>query len=333
MIFYIDPNIFDTKDDSLGRLLDKFFHNVVYDDVHDWYLPIGDEDRIMDSKWLEDIGERNGNYILDLIKKTLKKSSYSTGAININILKTLGQNPSTNEYTLQEALDCLQEKLYIILEGHSDEYFLEALFKKFSNTKKINRLRKKRWLYHSAGGKNNIITAIDKLLLGARWWHLCLFVVMDSDKTEPMAAMPPTQQDIEAKCKDSGIQYHILYKREIENYLPEEVLTDIPDNLQEVCKAYIALSPEQKDFYDLEKGFQDKKQPHDNQKALFKNLSEESIHKLRKGFNRNDFISKQKLPTFFAYETITQQNLKNRCAHQPNPNELQEIVDKIDSLL
>jgi hypothetical protein len=163
-------------------------------------------------------------------------------------------------------------------------------------------------------------------------------VLIDSDKEFETTETKPDRVRLFSFLKENGIPYHELEKREIENYLPDEVLESIPE-IDAYIQTYLQLSPKQKDYFDLENGFGNKNLnsfPKEIQE-LYSNLDEKAIGILRKGmsiksFEENGF--KSEFPKLFADEKVTQETLKARTVHQSkDPNELQTILDKITEQL
>ena len=129
----------------------------------------------------------------------------------------------------------------------------------------------------------------------------------------------------------NNIPYHELTKREMENYLPDEVINIIDGN-DNYIKSYLSLSPIQKDYFDIENGFEDKNISSFDQgiQNLYDGLSNEVISIFRKNkLNIDNF--KTEFPKLF--EQATQEHLKNRTTNQSNPSEIEDILDKITKLL
>jgi hypothetical protein len=134
-----------------------------------------------------------------------------------------------------------------------------------------------------------------------------------------------------------GVPFHILTKREMENYLPDEAIQTVEGN-RDFIKAYVRLKPEQKDYFDLEKGFpgQNRRQVEQAKGAafqmLYQSVSDADWQVFRKQyFGLSDF--KNEFPRLFEAEQVTQETLQARVAHQDNPDELKDILDAITRCL
>ncbi len=167
-----------------------------------------------------------------------------------------------------------------------------------------------------------------------------VIVIIDSDRQFPKMQFKPDKQKIIDFCVQNEIKYHILEKREMENYIPDKVIDYIAfETNNEYLKAYLNLLPIAKDFFDIEKGFYNKnynKLP-EEVKALFKNDDNFKLFRKKwenKKFYRNGKMSfKSEFPKLFEHKNVTQQSLLDRVKHQKNKNELQEILSKINELL
>lgn len=246
---------------------------------------------------------------------------------------------NTDFFNLEEAKLYFPQAFQIILENKlNDGIFLDKLIDVFKGkAKKIKRYKKNRWLkYENAGGCGNISNIIEAEmktfdhLPKSNEKYLKYFVLIDSDKryeTEEKS----DRASLISFLSEKKINIHILEKREIENYLPDEALRKINDN-DSYLEAYFDLSPIQKDYFDIEKGFPNKplnRLPPEIQK-LYNNLTEAQYSLLRKNkLNLPNY--KTEFPKLF--NDVTQDQLLNKTKHQQNANELKEILEKITELL
>lgn len=147
------------------------------------------------------------------------------------------------------ALKLLQEPSKVILEnGTNDWHFINGLIIKYSKYKKRKSIYKyllkaveNKWIIsENAGGKGQIIPRIRDLRLN-RYEFIFgykLMVLMDSDRNKPDDLHADSKKIIEylknslippalAQWENTDlVVWHILYKREIENYVPLEVLQE-----------------------------------------------------------------------------------------------------------
>jgi hypothetical protein len=256
---------------------------------------------------------------------------------------------SKDSFNVQEAKIFFNQPFILVLENSdNDGHFVNALIKNFKKrSKKILKHKENRWLqYGMGGGCDNIIHFISALIKSYEGLglpkesnsYLKCMVLIDSDKEFETNETKPDRKNLFTFLKENGIPYHELEKREIENYMPDEVLESIPE-IDAYIQTYLQLSPTQKDYFDLEKGFDNKNLnslPNEVQ-TLYSDLDEKTIGILRKGmtiktFEKNGF--KSEFPKLFAHEKVTQETLKTRTVHpSKDPNELQTVLDKITELL
>ena len=236
----------------------------------------------------------------------------------------------------------------LILENiENDAYFIRALIKNFKKKgEKIKQHLSEDWLKFDMGGGSTIPNVIrsEKQRFEnnkgkfPKESHIYLryFVLIDSDKKYPNAILNDDKQKLIKLLENNNIKYHILEKREIENYMPDIVFSEIQGD-QKYIKVYLDLEPVQKDYFDIEKGFDTKYQqlPLEVQK-LYESVSDTNKEIFRK--NKLDMIDsngeklsfKSNFPKLFQdCNNINQENLQARCG----TSELKEILDKIAELL
>lgn len=251
-------------------------------------------------------------------------------------------------FEIDEAIRYFNQQVLIILENSlNDGYFIDALLNNFIKaSKKIRNHKEEGWLnYGNAGGATNIINYIQSFLIQfnnlpkENHEYLRVIVILDSDKEYPTMSLKQDKQVILDFMNRLDIKYHILEKREIENYIPDKVIEEIAfDDNDDFLKAYLNLTPIQKDFFDIENGFKNQNYNNLTQevKDLYSNNSDYNI--LRKGFNNTNFKGRGKnfkaeFPKLFQNKLTTQDTLLNRTDHQRNNTELKQILSKINELL
>lgn len=245
-------------------------------------------------------------------------------------------------FDLDEAIAYFHSPAYIVLENSlNDKYFVSSLIKNFpGKSKKIKLHLENRWIsFLNAGGFNNIRNVIQEKLQtfegmpkASEKYFRCV-VLADSDSLFP-GDINQSRMDLIEFLEAKGILYHILVKREMENYMPDEIIDSLPGNL-DFKRIYRKLTPFQKDYLDLEGWFEKTKfqnYPHGIQ-GLYDSLTEAEIEFLmRKTIDFANF--KSEFPKLFINEAVTQSNLKARVSHQgEHSGELETILEKINTLL
>lgn len=330
MYVHLHPELFDQPNNF--RHLDRIIH-FFEDDKHDWIIESEEEiEIIFKSEWYQSNIKRVQSTIYIFIEKAFKNPIYRVKKQKTKQLIRIANQENEHEITLTFAINYLNEPLYILVENKfSDAALLNALFKNFrKGAKKIRQAKENGWIrYFHGGGKDMFLKIIDdeykKKPLPAR-----LFVLMDSDK-KSLDDLSESTKRIKEKCLSytPPVPYHILHKREIENYLPNEVLYKIPKELHPITDELLSLDKSLQDFYDFKGGINNKAR----KEGIFSELSNESYNLLKLGYKQQKYNPEKSLYLLFNDECVTRENLMAKCKHQENPNELNDILDKITSLL
>jgi len=343
MLYSFSNDIFDNLDQNSTELLDKIWF--ISKEKH--FLFIKNEDDltiIKNSDWYK--GLRKSSQ--EQINLQLKNSIF----INKNKSKLIISLSDKNAYSLVEALAILEEPLIVILEHiEYDKYFIDALINNFIGGERLKEYYNRGWLKYTNGGGNNIPNVLR--VMKDRFdknksdfpknsaFYTRTFVIIDSDKKYPSTdgvEVAINKNDLLQSIKRDSA-YHVTLKREMENYLPDEVFREIVDN-EGFKQAYIRLRPEQKDFFDIQKGFPNKNfnQLDDNIRNLYDDISDDDKKTFRKQqleFFKEDGRKanfKASFPKLFQSSNISQANLKAR-AKSTDENELEIILQKINDLL
>ena len=323
MVICIDMNAFENSNffSSISTII-----QLVEDQKHRLYIKKKEDvDKIIDSKWFSDqVGSAKKPLLEEFIIKTFVDSE--TNSVPKKIVQLNIQDGS-----LQSLTPLLSKPLYIVLENsESDGVFIRTLARVFKNkARKINRALESGWIIlDNAGGTNMIIPRVTYLTR----INVRVFVLTDSDKKYPACPLEGSIKEIKEYCETHNIAFHILNKREIENYIPLEALKTLSVSCDDLCAAIESLKPEQADYYDLEKGFSNKSLPQAHHKSLFDDLLPGTFNVLRNSFDGRGVHKNQLFPLFESDKT-TRERLLEKCAHQEDPNELHKIIDSINEIL
>jgi len=327
MYIYLDTNLFSEQE--YFRDLDRIMH-FFEDGKHTWIVESDEDvDAILESEWINSQAKRVGSIIAEFLQRAFKDLVYApiNERKNRRIIKI--QSVDNQHFIgIKFAIKYMGEPLYILVENElSDAAFLNALFRCFKGKgKKIRKAIANEWLqYYNAGGKTMINKIIEEKSKRTPL-PIRLFVFADSDKNSP-EDMPQSTQSVIDLCDAHQIPYHILYKREIENYLPKEALMQVLAELHQLTNTLLALNPILQDFYDLDQGFRQHKD------SIFDSISNEQYNILNPGYDQQGYAPKKELHLLFNHECINRENLILKCKHQNNPNELNNILEKITNLL
>lgn len=320
------------SDPDSWRILDHLVDYFV-EQRHLW--DIEDPQAIENSPWIQsDLTGRAGKANLEILQKYYTNTIYPlpTQMHSLRIQVTLTSH-SPDKLTPKEAKCCLGAPTYVVVENaDSDGAFLEAMIyawqREDSRRKKLLDAQTDGWWKIESRGGTGEITKCIAQIRAETVGPLRVFVLCDSDRLYP-GYLKKAIWTIENYCQHQKVHYAILQKREIENYLPLNLLQQVPRKYKKVYQAFLKLTQEQKDFYDMKFGF--KKQgnftiiPPEQQK-LFAKLPPRILADLRGGFG-------EKIGQYFQTkrEHITAAAIKEICAS--NPQEIDNILDQIESLL
>lgn len=322
----------------------SIYNSQKYFDILDQIVPIfqtgkhiwdinNNPETIMESEWMkvDEAGNRQRKRVDDLVK-TAVKSLYIGKKQRRNKFTIIIEENAKNNYSFEPeiALLFLSDSLYVIVENsNSDKVFLETIASAYKYDEIKNAIELGWIKFDTEGGKGGIIRRIK--FHQQKNFKPRLFVLLDSDKEFPKDTHKAEKE--ESFCQGNDVSYHILYKRAIENYIPDEAFHSLNAELNEILKIYCSLNDNQKDFFDLKKGFKNKGSLPENQIELFEGIdSKNPVFKaLRKGFNVKDFNVNNLYLFFKDSSNVTKETLDKRCMN--NQGELEQILNKISNLL
>lgn len=302
-------------------------------------------------------------------KDLLMESLEFVGARKKEIIVSEIENE--NFFKLSEAHQYLDKNLFILVEQvEYEKPFILKIFQEFDENKDLIKALQNGWLDFYNGAGSNIESVIKEklkkddstspLFIKPLHKYLRFFVIKDSDKEYCLIEMDGEikQQTLpENKTKyltDNNVPYHILYKREKENYIPDRIYnsflqsTKRKDKRKDFAKVYLKMNEHQKDFLDIEKGFTI---PKSNPKAVKdRNNLQEEIKNLYSDISDADYLKigfgldypnlKSEFSNEFA--KVSKADLEKRINHQPlikskidqvERNEFENIIHEIKYLL
>ncbi|MCK5537854.1 MAG: hypothetical protein KAI79_13595 [Bacteroidales bacterium] len=339
MIIEIKEELFNSNDfKSLNYLIQILTYKQRYELFVEWSI-------IKDTEYWQKLDFDEQNEIENNYNRIIQEGTEPKYFVAIN-------NNQNNYFDIDEAIRFFNQPVSIILENSlNDQYFLLAIIKYFDATRKIQKQLDEGWIkFENAGGCTNVINFIKGKLQSFnnlsyqnnRFNHIYLrcFVLLDSDKEYPDAPIKEEYKKLLLFLDKNNISNHILEKRCMENYMPDEVFSYIAakSELSNWSDAYIYLNMEQKNFLNINEGFSKKNQDGISKKQrnelkqeiqnLYVDISQTNYEKLDKGFKLKDF--KTEFPkNFISHHQVNKSTLQERCG----TNEFQDIIDKIVTLL
>lgn len=296
----------------------------------------------------------------ELIQDSVKSSFYEN---QIEVKYFISNDEKEDSYKLDEALELLREPLWIVLENSfNDSNFIKSIIYNFDDSDNyVTTCVENRWIdFANAGGsgaKNQIkgkLETFNSLLLRHNTQTHKYYrglVVLDSEKNYKNE--PKSYNHLTDFFLQKNIKWHILEKRSIENYMPDEVIFKIKAdkansnrNDDKDCviwiNAYQYLSDLQKDYLRYEK--QPSKSNFQNNDLTeinnLYNVSTANYSIFEKGFNYRDNETlgileeerryKNSFPKkFINSPLVNKHTLKKRCGN----DELERIYLIIKSML
>lgn len=270
-------------------------------------------------------------------------------------------------FSVEEAIRYLLQPLSVIVENSlNDAHFLLAIFRSFDESGKLLEGYKNGWLqFDNAGGCDNLPNFLEsrRQFFGGKIKFLHCYVLLDGDKRFPEDRITKNDKLIK-QMKEWNIPYHVLEKRCMENYLPEDAMVKLLGNKtnREWLNAYQCLSSMQKDYFSIAGGFQKeltkndlkeikkemqgkaykkalkkpslvKKRLSNELKLFYKNVSETNFIYLEQGLMLKGSFKDTYPKAFDDVVFVYRKALERRTAHQHNPHELQQIKDEILKML
>lgn len=300
MIIKFSPDLFICNDNNIYSVLSKILlevledrflwdieniENIFLSDDFDFF-DLDFTKRFLSPEGIDNLKER--------VYTIIELSAYITSE-HKKYLTTLAIGLKDNEINPVNFYKILNEKSLIILEnGINDFKFIKGIIQKYATKKNIYKLIKKaidkHWLVSEnaggAGGYENIIRSY----ISGRYNNIHkfkIFALFDSDRSSKtdfndkysnlINYLKNTQNesikfdDCICNIENDIIYWHILYKREIENYIPITLLKEYVKDITE--KEYRNLgskSNDELDFIDFELFFKNNKNI--DVKSLFPDL-------------------------------------------------------------
>lgn len=332
--------------EALDEDIDRLWHTI--EGKHSWIIKDLDTyDAIINSSWYSTISGSKRKAIDDFMAFSLQTSK--SHALPIS-------NRSSEYFSIKESIKYLEQPFLLILENSlNDAPFFDSLIKHFPHSEKLKKHKDERWFQYDMGGGSTIVHNLSTKMRSFKgiiftkrpFEYLRCFVIIDSDRKYPNEELKQATKDLIEFLDSNKVPYHVLEKREMENYLPDEAFSEITHN-RAFVDAYLNLTPIQKDYFDIEKGFNLSKfdklplevqnfytDLDDKGKAIFRS---ENLKKINNSAREN---FKSKFPMFFLSDKINKKHFLKRCSHHSkdvnqhpyNPNELPDLLIQISNLL
>jgi len=312
-------------DDSRNwRTLDRIVM-LFEEERHEWLADNPEE--IETSAWLQSDTGRSGASNRKAFQEHVRWAAYPKPRIEMTV-----DCRTVSECTLgpPDAIRCLETPVGVAVENATaDGGFLLTMIHALDRVE-LWRAHEQRWLvFEQMGGYGEVEKTVARLRRNVPG-PCRVFVLADSDARYP-GERTATMEKVEEVCRSKGVPFAILRKRKIENYLPVSVLNRLAGRRQrQVFQAFLHLSADQRDHYEMRTGFQADERGHaivlPEQQPLFHGVRGAVLRNLCGGFGRkiaDEFRSQR--------EHLTEANMRRVCAG--DAKELDRILDQIERLL
>ena len=335
MIIKFNPSLFEIEDRAIQREILKFILDFLNDsfiwDLDNINEIFGNDGEFYNTKFARAmIADGLSDHLADNLDLIFKRSSYLTKA-HKHYLSTITVGTGKNEIHPLNAHGLLSLASVVVLEnGDNDWNFIKGIVDNYQSQKDrkpIYALIKKaidthRLIPENAGGSGGILKRTRFLAEGTyqNFFTVKMALVFDSDRSNasglndkwvPLLSWLKKRtfekKDVlEFESSNSDlIGWHMLYKREMENYIPLEMLY-LKAEIKDTNKVTLAsLTPSEHDFYNFDGILVDPE-------------------------------LKNELPTLFQNKGIRPQ-LESRCAHHKIqvdiPGEILEEVCELEKIL
>ena len=355
----IDKSVFtDAKDGNKQLELAFLLHIILYKNRYELKIEDGE---VLGTDSFGKLMQSDRDTIEQIIAMDIVASSNSYDCV----VKTGGDAEEVQKvFSAEEAILYLLQPYSVILEnGLNDAHFMNAVFRLFDPTGILSHYQTEGWIrYENAGGCSNVKNFLQARIqqFGGKQKFLRCYVLLDGDKRYPTDTAPDVKyKTLKAQLGIWNVGYHVLEKRCMENYMPDEAIRAVAGTTyKDWADAYMTLSAEQKDFLDISEGFEtditreekktvrakesllmtkDKHRrkksyvrgylPQDEQN-FYMSVSNGNFLHLEKGLKIKNF--KVKFPETFGNSVVTYRaNLLSRTSHQSDPLELSTIAQSI----
>lgn len=154
-----------------------------------------------------------------------------------------------------------EQPLRILVENERDRVLVECAVRLAPNSPLERALLFEWVVFVQRGGIGEVKSAVEASCAAGALARERLFPFVDSDRASDRDALPSTQRLLAEACQRRGIPFHILTKREVECYVPEELLDLVSmrsrnqERLRAQFRAWRRMSDAERDFLDIEAHF------------------------------------------------------------------------------
>lgn len=266
---------------------------------------------VTEQYYSEDINE----IVVRITQTTQLDSTNKTVFYNGLLITELKNNIEYQYLDVSKVDTYLGQPVYITVENiESDKSFIQAVSKAFKG-KELCTEKEVKFL-HGGGSTTG------QVLLANTIYPVRMICIVDSDRKHPTEVLGDKEKlkDLLSICEDRNLKFLLLEKREIENYLPNEIIKIwlLKENREiEKNHPFFEFNNEQKAFFDVKKGLKREDLNVNEIKDLYNNHIGADLYK---GFGRT---------VWKAFDEV--QPLQS--CFEENDAELKNMLKTIESLI
>lgn len=328
----LDPALMN-QPELFGRTLNAIV-DIFIEGRHQWL--IRDPDVVIESRWVLEAANWDSS-LRDLVEKTFRTAVDEVDCSSSkwpHLLVTLREadhmaaaaGPQLRSVSPESAKRILAEPAYVVLENAtSDWFFLKAMARTFERSSLISAMENAWLCPENAGGGGEFLKRIAALIKrGIVEWRI--LALTDSDRMKP-GELPRKVAAMVQKIEALGVKVFVLYKREIENYLPDIALDSRKHH--DAFVSLIALTREQRDYFDMKNGFARDRATGEpiidpDQQDLFAKTNPWHLRRLIGGFG-------EKIADQFRSVEIDLESMAAVC--ETCPGEIERVLDALEEVL
>lgn len=291
---------------------------------------------------------------IDLLLEKEFDDFFNTKPKNSKADFNITNKKDVTNFNIEESIRFFSQPVSIVLENNkNDAYFIKSIIENLDTRSVLKEHLKNGWIkFENAGGCSNVKNFLEGELNSfedlAYRNHRNKFdyyrgiVILDSDKDYPNQLIQPKYVILVKYLESIGLKenIHILEKRMMDNYMPDEVfdeiileLTNSKDDviLKKWINVYKNLNPAQKDFLKYYDGFSfDFGNLPLYIQTLYANQKGANFSLLQNGFKYKGKRFKNEFPLKFSTSSrVNKHTLESRS----DSDELNVILGKISKLL
>lgn len=359
----IDKSVFVEAIDDMRQIELSFLLNIIIYKKR-YELKVTDSE-VLKSDSYGRLPQTEKEIIEQAITDTIRSSSFDS---DCEVAVDGETEYELKKFSPSEAIVYLLQPLSIILEnGLNDSYLMKVIFHLFDQTGELTSRMNEGWIrFENAGGCSNVKNFLKARInsYGNKLKFLNCYVLLDGDRRYPTDPEPNKKyKKLKEQLDEWGVCYHVLEKRSMENYMPDEAIDSFETaETRAWIMAYLSLTPEQKDHFSIAEGFtkdlnkfqkervkqresllstkdinRRKKSYvrcylHIDEQAFYGSVSKGNFLHLEKGLKVKDF--KVRYPEKFNDSVVVyRKNMLKRTIHQKDPLELEHIAESVRNLI